>query len=86
MSTIQITVDESMGQLLGESTGQIERSAREIIVLDLFRCHVVSAGRAAEVLDLDLLSFIRWSGARGVPYFDLSDDDLEQERRAIESM
>lgn len=86
MSTIQITVDESIGELLGESPEQIERSALEIIVLDLYRRHVISVGRAAEILDVDLLSFIRWSGARGVPYFDLSDEDLEQERRAIESM
>lgn len=86
MSTIQITVDESIGALLGESPAQIERSAREIIVLDLFRRHEISVGRAAEILDLDLLSFIRWSGSRGVPYFDLSDEDLEQERHALESM
>lgn len=86
MSTIHITVDESIGELLGNSPEQIERSALEIIVLDLFRRHVISVGRAAEILDLDLLSFIRWSGAQGVPYFDMSDDDLEQERRAIESM
>ncbi len=83
MSTIRITVDESIGELLGESPEQIERTALEIIVLDLYRRHVISVGRAAEILDLDLLSFIRWSGERGVPYFDLSDEDLEQERRAI---
>lgn len=86
MSTIQITVDDSIGELLGESPEQIERSALEIIVLDLYRRHVISVGRAAEILDFDLLRFIRWSGARGVPFFDLSDEDLEQERRAIESM
>ena len=86
MTTIQITVDESIGELLGESPEQIERSALKIIVLDLYRRHEISVGRAAEMLDLDLLSFIRCSGARRVPFFDLSDEDLEQERRAVESM
>jgi predicted HTH domain antitoxin len=86
MSQIQINVDESISELLGDSPEEIERSALEIIVLDLYRRHAISVGRASEILGLDLLSFIRWSGARGVPYFDLSDEDLEQERRAIESM
>ena len=85
MSQIQITLEEGIGELLGESPVEIERAALEIIVLDLYRRHVISVGRAAEILGLDLLSFIRWSGARGVPYFDLTDEDLEQELRAIEA-
>jgi predicted HTH domain antitoxin len=83
MSQIQITVDESVTELLGDSPEQIERTALEIIVLDLYRRHVISAGRASEILDLDLLSFIRWSGSLGVPFFDMTDEDWEQELRAI---
>lgn len=86
MSQIQITVDDSISELLGGSPEEIERAALEIIVLDLYRRHVISVGRAAEILSLDLLSFIRWSGARGVPYFDLTDEDLDEELRAIEAM
>lgn len=84
MSQIQITVDESVMELLGDSPEQIERTALEIIVLDLYRRHVISAGRAAEILDLDEFAFIRWSGTLGIPYFDTNPADWEQQLRAIE--
>ena len=84
MSQVLIPFEKSVTELLGDSPEQIERSALEIVVLDLYRRHEISMGRAAEILDQDLLSFIRWSGARGVPYFDFDEDDWEQELRAIE--
>lgn len=83
MSVIQVEVDESIADLLGDSPAQIERTALEMIVLDLYRQHVISAGRGAEILNLDLLAFARWSGARGVPYFDTDPEDWENQLRAI---
>ena len=83
MSAIHLEIDESVTELLGDSPEQIERAALEIIVLDLYRRHVISGGRAAEILNLDLLTFIRWSGSLGVPYFDMAPEDWEQELRAI---
>ena len=47
MSEIRIEIDEDVLGLLGESTEQIERHALELIVLELYRRHTVSAGRAA---------------------------------------
>lgn len=86
MSVIQLDIDESFADLLGDSPEQIKRSALESIVLDLYRRHVISGGRAAEILGLDLLSFIRWSGSLGVPYIDMTEEEWEQERRAIQRM
>ena len=83
MSQTQITVDESVTELLGDSPEQIERTALEIIVLDLYRRHVISGGRAAEILNLDLLTFIRWSGSLGIPYLDMTPEEWQQELRAI---
>ncbi len=83
MTTIQITVDETISELLGDSPEQIERAALEIIVLDLYRRHVISAGRAAEILGLDEFAFIRWSGSLGIPYFDTTPEDWEAQLRAI---
>lgn len=83
MSLIQLEVDEDFAELLGSSPEQIARAALEIIVLDLYRRHMISGGRAAEVLNLDLLTFIRWSGSFGIPYFDMTPEDWEQELRAI---
>jgi hypothetical protein len=84
MSRIPVLLDEDVTALLGESPEEIERSAREMVVLELYRRHDISAGRAAELLDLDLLTFARWSGALGVPYFDTTPEDWANQLRAIE--
>ncbi len=83
MSVIHLEVDEGFAELLGGSPEQIERNARERIVLDLYRQREISVSRAAAILGLDQLSFIRWSGAHGVPFFDMTAEDWEQELQGI---
>ena len=53
-------------------------------VLDLYRRHVISRGRAAEILGLTFEDFLRLSNAAGIPYFHWTEDDIEQELLAID--
>jgi predicted HTH domain antitoxin len=76
-------LDTEVIRLLGDSPEQIERSALERIVLDLYRRREISVSRAAKLLGLDQLAFIRWSGALGVPLFEMTVDDCAQELRGI---
>jgi predicted HTH domain antitoxin len=86
MGGIQLDVDEDLAELLGSSPEQVERRARELIVLELYRNREISAGRAAEILKVDKFAFIRWSGEQGIPYFDMTPEEWQQELRAIEKM
>lgn len=86
MSQVLIPFDESVTELLGDSPAQIERSALEIVVLDLYRRHVISAGRAAELLGLEEFAFIRWSGLLGIPYMDATHEELRQELLILKNM
>ncbi len=86
MSQIPVLLEEDVTALLGDSPEQIERGALEMIVLELYRRHAISGGRAAELLDLDLLTLIRWSGSLGIPYFDMTPEQWEQELRTIEKL
>jgi predicted HTH domain antitoxin len=83
MSEIRIEFDEELLGLLGDSPEQIERHALEMIVLELYRRHTISAGRAARLLDMDKLGFIRWSGSLGIPYLDMSAEELREELRIL---
>jgi len=85
MSQVLVMLDKDVMELLGDSPEQIERNVLEMVVLELYRRHQLSVGKAAALLGLDQLAFIRWSGTLGVPFFDLSTEDLDQERRAIET-
>ena len=86
MSVIRLEVDEDFAELLGNSPEQIERSALEMIVLELYRRRDLSVGRAAALLGLDQLSFIRWSGALGVPYLDMTPEEWQQELRVLDKL
>jgi hypothetical protein len=48
----------------------------------LYRRHVISRGRAAEILRLNFEEFLRLSNATGIPYFDFDAEDIEYELRA----
>ncbi len=83
MSQIQITLPGEIAEFLGDFLEQIERHVLEILVLDLYRRHVISGGRAAEILAVDKLAFIRWSGDNGIPYFRTTPEDWQHELEAI---
>lgn len=85
MSQRQYTfiLENEVANLFGESPEQVTQSLLEAGVVDLFRRHVISRGRAAEILGLDYVEFLRLSNAVGIPYFDWDEDNIEQELRAI---
>ena len=85
MSEIRVPFDEELLPLLGDSPEEIERHALEMIVLELYRRHTISAGRAAQLLGMQKFSFIRWTGELGIPYFDLSAEELREELRILGS-
>lgn len=80
---IPVDVDEDVVHLLGESLEEMKRHVLEIVVLDLYRRHEISAGRAAEMLGLEKFAFIRWSGSLGIPYLDMTPEEWQRELRAI---
>lgn len=59
MSEFRIAVDESMLGFMGDTPEEIARHALEMIVLELYRRHTISAGRASMFLEMDKLAFIR---------------------------
>lgn len=85
MSEIRLRVDDELLPLLGGSAEEIERRALGMIVLGLYRRRTISAGRAAAALEMEELAFIRWAETLGVPYFDVSADELREELRILGS-
>lgn len=86
MNVIRFNIPDEVAELLGDSPEQVNRRALEIIVLQLYRGHDISAGRAAEILDIEKWTFIRWAGELGTPYFDTDPEDWENQLRALEKM
>ncbi|MCA9879433.1 MAG: UPF0175 family protein [Thermomicrobiales bacterium] len=81
---LSITLEPEVADLFGDSPEQIVQNLMEAGVLDLYRRHVISRGRAAEILGLNFEEFLRLSNAAGIPHFDWDEANIEQELRAID--
>jgi predicted HTH domain antitoxin len=79
-------LDEELVALLEGLHQPVKETARELIVLELYRRGVLSSGRAAELLGLTRDAFIQHASQSGIPYFHLSEAELQAEIRQSESL
>jgi predicted HTH domain antitoxin len=79
MASTNMDLGEELGAVL-EGLGQpVEQAAREMIVLELYRRSLISSGKAALLLGLQRLDFIRRASDLGIPYFRLTEDEWQTE-------
>ena len=64
----------------------VERVARELIVLELYRRAAISGGKAAELLGMKRFDFIRHTSDLGIPFIDMAEDEWAAELEAVEEM
>jgi len=81
---LEVTLSKDLYSKLGFSRGEAEEAIKEFSVLGLYLEHKISAGKAAELLDMRKREFIRLLARKGIPYFDYSDEELEDEFRAVD--
>ena len=79
MSTVQLELDDDLVAAIGEDGQPLERAALELIALELYRRGSISSGRAAEVLGLQRLEFLRRAAALDIPYFRFTEDEWAAE-------
>ena len=83
MSQVPVMINEEVVELLGLSGEQLERSILEDIVVGMYRRHDISARRAAGLLSMEFLSFLRWTGEMGIPYIDMTPEEWQEEMRVV---
>ena len=59
---------------------------KELVVLELYRRHLISAGKAAELLDMDRIEFIRYASRLGIPFFDMSETEMVDEISQLDAL
>jgi predicted HTH domain antitoxin len=79
MGAVQVEFDQDLVDLLEELHRPVKQAARELIVLELYRQGEASSGKAAELLGMERGEFIRYASARGIPYLQLSGEELRRE-------
>ena len=79
MSTISIDLEEELVALLRQSNQPVERAARELIVLELYRRGAISSGKAAQLLGMSRVEFIQYASRLGIPYLTMTEDEWKNE-------
>jgi predicted HTH domain antitoxin len=82
INTVSIDIPAGLSDLLGSSPAERSRRLSEAAAVTLFRSGVISSGKAAELLGIERTAFWRLLHEYGVPYFDMSADELEAELEA----
>lgn len=86
MSTIQLHLEDELVRLLSETDRPLDRTVREMLVLELYRRGTLSSGKAAEFLGMKRIEFIQHASRLGIPYFDLTEEEWESERAASRTL
>jgi predicted HTH domain antitoxin len=82
MSELRFDAPPELVTVLQE-LGDPDITAKECVVLELYRRGVISSGKAAELLKMDRLEFIHYSGRLGIPFFRMSPEDLQEELQQV---
>ena len=86
MNTVSLDLEEDVVALLHQFNQPVRQTARELIVLELYRRGTISSGKAAELLGMARQEFIHYASSLGIPYFAMTEDEWETERRRSETL
>jgi predicted HTH domain antitoxin len=86
MGRVAIEVDQDLAELLALLDQPVDQAARELMVLELYRRGTISSGKAAKLLRMPRIEFIRYSGELGIPFFEMSEAEWADEIDRIRSM
>ncbi len=86
MRAITIHLDDDLASIFDESPEQLGDLAREALVLELFRRHAISAGRATRALGLTREAFMKLASSRGIPVIDTTPEQWQAELATIEEL
>lgn len=86
MPSASVTLDADLTALLQSLNQPLDKSARELMVLELYRRGTISSGKAAELMDMTRWEFVRYASRLGIAFFDMSEEEWENERLQAEAL
>lgn len=84
MGGVTLELDEEWVEVLRLLDQPVERAARELMVMELYRRHEISRGKAASLLGMRLADFLDLAGSLGIPYVEYTEEEWAAEMRAVE--
>ena len=86
MKTVSLDLEDDFLDLLKQMNQPVQRAARELMVLELYRRGTISSGKGAQLLSMERRQFIEYASRLGIPYFDMSEDEWQTERSGSDKL
>jgi predicted HTH domain antitoxin len=83
VNTVTVELERELAGLFHPAFGRPEDRIKEYLVLELYRRREVSSGKAAELLDMEHVEFIRYASRLGIPFLDMDEQELKDEIRTV---
>ncbi|MCP4545347.1 MAG: hypothetical protein GY835_02635 [bacterium] len=64
----------------------LDSFVKELAVMELYRRHFVSGGKAAELLGMERFEFIRYASRLGIPFMDMSPQEMADESALVQTL
>jgi hypothetical protein len=86
MGSVTLQLEENLVALLHQLNQPVQNTAREMIVLELYRRGMISSGKAGELLGMPRWDFVRYASHLGLPYWEMTEDEWEAERTRSQAL
>ena len=84
MTTVSIDVPTELAKLMTSTAQQSVFERNALLLYPFIQNMTISHGRAAEILGVHKLDLIVYYGKLGLPYLDMTEDELDAERKAFQ--
>jgi predicted HTH domain antitoxin len=86
METVDVKLPSELLKAANLEQRNLSQEAARLLALELYREDRVSLGRAAELCQTPVASFLEFAAKHGVPPLRYSFEDLEEERRTADRL
>jgi predicted HTH domain antitoxin len=86
MKTVDVKLPSDLVEAADLENTNVSQEAARLLALELYREDKVSLGRAAELCQTPLASFMDFVAKHGVPPLRYSFEELEEERRSTDEL
>lgn len=79
LTSIELRIPEQMKQYIQVKDTETELLRNALLLYPSIKDYTISHGKAAEILGIHKLDLIALYSSLGLPYFDMTSDELEEE-------
>lgn len=84
MVNLEVSLPKELFLTMGITKTEAAKEMRGLVVLEMFKKGKVSSGKAAELLGMRKRDFIEFLDKEGIPFFDYTKEELEEEFKTVD--